>query len=84
MSDRYYRSSLGLRPPAVPILWVVAYEGVRRDAEHPKGAHSSKDGQTVGIRELEEKIWLVSFMHYDLGFFDHETGPSPKCPERTF
>jgi putative transposase len=25
-------------------------------------------GQTVGIREVSEKIWLVSFMHYDLGF----------------
>jgi putative transposase len=31
-------------------------------------------GQKLGIREIEEKIWLVSFMHYDLGFFDHETG----------
>lgn len=27
-------------------------------------------GQTVGIREVEDKIWLVSFMDYDLGFFD--------------
>jgi putative transposase len=31
-------------------------------------------GQTVGIKEIAEKIWLVSFMHYDLGFFDHEAG----------
>ena len=31
-------------------------------------------GQTVGIREVAEKIWLVSFMQFDLGFFDHETG----------
>src|SRR5439155_10200611 len=23
--------------------------------------------------EVSDKIWLVSFMHYDLGFFDHET-----------
>lgn len=29
-------------------------------------------GQNVGIKEVAEKIWLVSFMHYDLGFFDHE------------
>jgi putative transposase len=27
-------------------------------------------GQCVGIREVDEQIWLVSFMHYDLGFFD--------------
>jgi putative transposase len=31
-------------------------------------------GQKVGVREVSENIWLVSFMHYDLGFFDHETG----------
>jgi putative transposase len=31
-------------------------------------------GQNVGIKEIVEKIWLVSFMHYYLGFFDHETG----------
>jgi len=26
-------------------------------------------GQYVGIREVSDKIWLVSFMQYDLGFF---------------
>ena len=31
-------------------------------------------GQTVGIKEVADKVWLVSFMHYDLGFFDHESG----------
>jgi putative transposase len=31
-------------------------------------------GQAVDIKEVAEKIWLVTFMHYDLGFFDHETG----------
>ena len=30
-------------------------------------------GQNVGIKEVSDKIWLVAFMHYDLGFFDHET-----------
>jgi putative transposase len=29
-------------------------------------------GQNVGIKEVAEKIWLVTFMHYDLGFFDEE------------
>ncbi|HET7331471.1 hypothetical protein [Dyella sp.] len=23
-----------------------------------------------GIKEADEAIWLVSFMHYDLGYFD--------------
>lgn len=31
-------------------------------------------GQTVGIREVADKIWLVSFIDYDLGFFDEEEG----------
>ena len=29
-------------------------------------------GQTVGIKEVEKGIWLVSFMDYDLGYFDLE------------
>jgi len=31
-------------------------------------------GQNVGIKQVEDQIWLVSFMNYDLGYFDHETG----------
>jgi putative transposase len=30
-------------------------------------------GQTVGIKQIDERIWLVSFMDYDLGYFDDET-----------
>ena len=30
-------------------------------------------GQRVGIKQISEHIWLVSFMDYDLGYFDHET-----------
>jgi len=30
-------------------------------------------GQNVGVKQIDERIWLVSFMHYDLGFFDDET-----------
>jgi transposase InsO family protein len=29
-------------------------------------------GQTVGIKEVDDAVWLVSFMHYDLGYFDLE------------
>jgi putative transposase len=50
-------------------------------------------GQNVGVKQIADQIWLVSFMEYDLGFFDHETcrlesaeNPfgakvSPMCPE---
>jgi putative transposase len=30
-------------------------------------------GQNVGVTQVSERIWLVSFMHYDLGYFDDET-----------
>ncbi|MCU1381328.1 MAG: Integrase catalytic region, partial [Acidobacteria bacterium] len=35
-------------------------------------------GQNVGVTQVGERIWLVTFMHYDLGYFDDET-----CPART-
>lgn len=30
-------------------------------------------GQNVGVKEVEDKVWLLSFMDYDLGYFDEET-----------
>jgi putative transposase len=30
-------------------------------------------GQTVGVKQTAEHIWLVTFMDYDLGYFDDET-----------
>jgi len=44
-------------------------------------------GQVVGLREVEDHIWLVSFMDYDLGFFDNERdrvepGPNPFAPDK--
>jgi hypothetical protein len=30
-------------------------------------------GQKLGIKEVDDGIWLVSFMDYDLGYFDDET-----------
>src|SRR6266568_2909983 len=29
-------------------------------------------GQKLGIKEVDEGIWLATFMHYDLGYFDLE------------
>ncbi len=44
-------------------------------------------GQTIGIREVDDQIWLVSFLEYDLGYFDKERdrvepGPSPFEPDK--
>jgi putative transposase len=30
-------------------------------------------GQKVGGQTVDEHIWLVTFMQYDLGYFDNET-----------
>ena len=30
-------------------------------------------GQTVGVTQTDDHIWLVTFMDYDLGYFDDET-----------
>jgi putative transposase len=30
-------------------------------------------GQPVGIRQVEDRVWLVSFLTYDLGYFDDES-----------
>ena len=29
-------------------------------------------GQKLGIKEVEDGIWLISFMSYDLGYIDLE------------
>ena len=37
-------------------------------------AEAQQAEEPLCIREVADKIWLVSFMNYDLGFFDQECG----------
>ena len=30
-------------------------------------------GQKVGVTQVSDRIWLVTFMRYDLGYFDDES-----------
>jgi putative transposase len=30
-------------------------------------------GPSVGVTQVGERIWLVIFTHYDVGYFDNET-----------
>jgi hypothetical protein len=30
-------------------------------------------GQKVGIKQVDDRLWLASFMSYDLGYFDEDT-----------
>jgi hypothetical protein len=38
-------------------------------------------GQRVGVREVSENIWLVSFMHHGLGVLNHASGRSECAPK---
>ena len=29
-------------------------------------------GQKLGLKEVDDGIWLITFMHYDLGYIDLE------------
>lgn len=40
-------------------------------------------GQNVGVKQVADQIWLVSFMDYDLGFFDNETA-RVECAQNPF
>jgi putative transposase len=44
-------------------------------------------GEMVGVKQVSNKIWLVSVMEYNLGFFDKEQdrvepGPNPFAPDK--
>jgi hypothetical protein len=64
----------------VPPLLTIA---ISRPTPSPRAAASASPaegdlsqvfaGQLVGVRQVDEHLWLVTFMHYDLGYFDDET-----------
>ena len=48
--------------------------GLRTPCLHRKRINISTvlAGQKLGIKGIDDGIWLASFMHYDLGYFDLE------------
>ncbi len=71
----------GLAAPSATILPDIAYRlhdrgmlltACGRICMHRKKINISTvpAGQRLGIKEVDEGIWLVSFMHYDLGYID--------------
>ncbi|MDF2373401.1 MAG: hypothetical protein P1V21_21705 [Rhizobiaceae bacterium] len=40
--------------------------------EDPINISTVMAGQKLGIKEVDDGIWLVSFMNYDLGYIDLE------------
>lgn len=69
------RSYDGLPEPSYPFHdRTVLVTSCGRICLHRKKINLSKSlaGQAVGIKEVENGIWLVSFMSYDLGYIDLE------------
>jgi len=56
----------------IPSMTVISPSPPGRICMHRKKVNISTvlAGQRLGIKEVDERIWLVTFMHYDLGYFD--------------
>jgi hypothetical protein len=61
-------------PSWIPGAKAIADEGLETNWKRRKINLSVVfAGQNVGVRQVSDRIWLVSFMDYDLGYFDDET-----------
>ena len=78
-AERYTRSPRpyrGLRELDYPLHdWTATVTHCGRICYNRRKINLSQvfAGQRVGVKQVSDNIWLVSFMHYDLGYFDHET-----------
>ena len=72
-SPRVYRGLDELAYPFHDATFTVTHCG--RICFHGRKVNLSHAfaGQNVGVTQVGERIWLVTFMHYDLGYFDDET-----------
>jgi putative transposase len=72
-SPRQYRGLDELRYPFHDRTITVTRCGRLCFGKHKINLSTVFAGQNVGIKQVSERIWLVTFMQYDLGFFDDET-----------
>jgi putative transposase len=72
-SARVYRGLEDLSYPFADATFTVTHCG--RICFHGRKINLSHvfAGQNVGVTQVGERIWLVTFMRYDLGYFDDET-----------
>ena len=72
-SARPYRGLTALEYPLHD--WTATVTTCGRICYHRRKINVSQvfAGQMVGVRQMSERIWLVTFMDYDLGYFDDET-----------
>jgi hypothetical protein len=74
-----------MRAASWPTAWTIDETRCGRICIGKRKINLSKvfAGQCVGIREVDEQIWLVSFMHNDLSFFDQDEGRVEPAPNRS-
>jgi putative transposase len=72
-SPRPYRSLPGLSYPFHDRTITVTNCGRIGIGRKKINLSRAFSGQDVGIKEVGDGVWLVSFMDYDLGYFDEET-----------
>ena len=72
-SDRLYRGLEDLTYPFHDATFTVTQCGrICFKARKVNLSHVFA-GQNVGVTQVGERVWLVTFMRYDLGYFDDET-----------
>ena len=76
-----------LRAVGAPLSWPRGRSSIPCTTGHPPSRRCGRicfkrrkinlsqvfAGQNVGVTQVSEHVWLVTFMHYDLGYFDDET-----------
>ena len=72
VSTRQYRGIGELSYPFHDRTVLVTYCGRICIFRKKINLSTSLAGQAVGIKEVDDGIWLVSFMDYDLGYIDLE------------
>lgn len=72
-SPRVYRGLEDLTYPFHDQTLTVTHCGRICFKSHKVNLSQVFAGQNVGVTQVGERIWLVTFMHYDLGYFDDET-----------
>ena len=71
-SPRYYRGLSELTYPFHDWTTRVTYCGRICYRRRKINLSQAFAGQMVGVKQVDEHIWLVSFMDYDLGYFDDQ------------
>jgi putative transposase len=72
-SPRRYQGLMALRYPLHDWTGTVTHCGRICYKSRKVNLSQVFAGQDVGVKQVDDHIWIVTFMDYDLGYFDDET-----------